>query len=146
MLVDDLNSDSSNFCIFEPMRHWLFLLILGSSFFSSSQKPVELKKRYYGSYEGQVNTFKLDTGDDLVDVEKTNMRIFFDDKVVIFDVGRYHLEGTYTVLFEAQKYYVLDCTIPGRLAGERIVIYKRGKQISRDGLFPQPSAMLDKIR
>jgi hypothetical protein len=125
----------------------LFLLVFFSiSFLGVAQKPIDLKKRYFGNYEGPVNSFKLDTGEDLVDVEKTSMRISIDEKNVVFDVGRYHLEGTYKVLFEAQKYFVLDCTIPGRVAGERIVIYKRGKQISRDGLFPQPSAMLEKVK
>ena len=125
----------------------LFLLVFFSiSFLGVAQKPIDLKKRYFGNYEGPVNSFKLDTGEDLVDVEKTSMRISIDEKNVVFDVCRYHLEGTYKVLFEAQKYFVLDCTIPGRVAGERIVIYKRGKQISRDGLFPQPSAMLEKVK
>ena len=128
------------------MRHLFLLVFFSISFLGAAQKPIDLKKRYFGNYEGPVNSFKLDTGEDLVDVEKTTMRISIDEKNVVFDVGRYHLEGTYTVLFEAQKYFVLDCTIPGRVAGERIVIYKRGKQISRDGLFPQPSAMLEKVK
>jgi len=32
----------------------------------------------------------------------------------------------------------------GQLAGERIVVYKKGKKISRDGLYPQPNAFLYK--
>lgn len=128
------------------MRHLFLLGFFSISFLGSAQKPIDLKKKYFGNYEGPVNSFKLDTGEDLVDVEKTSMRVSIDEKNVVFDVGRYHLEGTYTVLFEAQKYFVLDCTIPGRVAGERIVVYKRGKQISRDGLFPQPSAMLEKVK
>ncbi len=128
------------------MRHLFLLVFFSISFVGSAQKPIDLKKKYFGNYEGPVNSFKLDTGEDLVDVEKTSMRVSIDEKNVVFDVGRYHLEATYTVLFEAQKYFVLDCNIPGRVAGERIVVYKRGKQISRDGLFPQPSAMLEKVK
>jgi hypothetical protein len=32
------------------------------------------------------------------------------------------------------------------LAGERIVVYKRGKKISREGLYPQPNAFLFKVK
>jgi hypothetical protein len=40
----------------------------------------------------------------------------------------------------------LDCRMDGQLAGERIVVYNRGKRISRDGLFPQPSSFLDRVK
>jgi hypothetical protein len=109
-----------------------------------SQKPIELKKKFLGSYSGMIASFKLDTGEDLVDIEREKISLMIDVDSVKFTIGRNSLTGSYTVLFEAKKYYVLDCIIPGRLAGERVVIYKAGKKISRDGLYPQPSAMLTK--
>lgn len=109
-----------------------------------SQKPIELKKKFLGSYSGTIASFKLDTGEDLVDIEREKISLMIDVDSVKFTIGRNSLTGSYTVLFEAKKYYVLDCIIPGRLAGERVVIYKAGKKISRDGLYPQPSAMLTK--
>jgi hypothetical protein len=109
-----------------------------------SQKPIELKKKFFGSYAGEIATFKMDTGEDLVDIEKEKITIEIAADNVVFNIGRRQLKGTYEVLFEAKSYLVLDCKIPGRLAGERIVVYKHGKRISRDGLYPQPSAMLYK--
>jgi hypothetical protein len=109
-----------------------------------SQKPIELKKKFLGSYSGMSASFKLDPGEDLVDIEREKISLMIDVDSVKFTIGRNSLTGSYTVLFEAKKYYVLDCIIPGRLAGERVVIYKAGKKISRDGLYPQPSAMLTK--
>lgn len=123
------------------------LLLVISFLFCSvawSQKPIELKKKFLGSYSGTIASFKLDTGEDLVDIEREKISINIEIDSIIFSIGRNTLSGTYTVLFEAKKYYVLDCIIPGRLAGERVVIYKAGKKISRDGLYPQPSAMLTK--
>lgn len=123
----------------------LFLVV--SLFFFSigwSQKPIELKKKFLGSYSGTIASYKLDTGEDLVDIEREKITVDIELDSIHFKIGRNTLNGTYTVLFEAKKYYVLDCIIPGRLAGERVVIYKAGKKISRDGLYPQPSAMLTK--
>jgi hypothetical protein len=34
----------------------------------------------------------------------------------------------------------------GQLAGERIVVYKHGKKISREGLYPQPNTFLFKVK
>jgi len=45
-------------------------------------------------------------------------------------------------MFEGKKYFLLYVKIEEKLAGERIVVYKKGKKISRDGLYPQPSAFL----
>jgi hypothetical protein len=126
------------------MKNVLFLFSLFLCSIALSQKPIELKKKYLGSYTGTIATYKLDTGEDLVDIEREKISVLIETNTVQFKIGRNTLSGTYTVLFEAKKYYVLDCIIPGRLAGERIVIYKQGKKISRDGLFPQPSAMLSK--
>ena len=48
------------------------------------------------------------------------------------------------VMFEAQKYFLLDVKIEGQLATERIMVYKRGKKLSRDGMYPQPVTELRK--
>ena len=57
-------------------------------------------------------------------------------------IGKLTTHGDFEVLFEADDYYVLDATMENQSVGERIVVYKKGKKISRDGLYPQPSALL----
>ena len=124
-----------------------FLLILFFIPFASfSQKQIDLKKKFIGSYKGEISSFKLDTGEDLVDVASVPITIEIKVDEVSFKIGLHELTGSYEVMFEADKYYLLDCKIPGRLAGERVVVYKKGKKISRDGLYPQPSAMLYRVK
>jgi hypothetical protein len=123
-----------------------FFLSMGFPVLLFAQKEIDLKKKFKGSYEGTISTFKLDTGEDLVDVSSIPIRIEIDQDSVHFNIGKHKLSGSYYVMFEADKYFLLDCKIPGRLAGERVVVYKRGKKISRDGLYPQPSAMLYKVK
>ncbi|MDP4684113.1 MAG: hypothetical protein NWS40_05435 [Crocinitomicaceae bacterium] len=120
----------------------ILVVICLAPLFSMAQKPIELKKKFLGTYAGEISSFKLDTGEDLVDVDKTVIKINIEQDSIQFNIGRNELASSYTVLFEAAKYYVLDCKVNGRLAGERIVVYKKGKKISRDGLFPQPNALL----
>jgi hypothetical protein len=119
----------------------LFLLYLSFCFTisASAQKPIALKKKFYGSYQGEIPAFK-------VDVAAVEILIKIDADSIDITVGQNALHGVYHVLFEGKNYIVLDCRMNGQLAGERIVVYNRGKRISRDGLFPQPSSFLDKVK
>jgi hypothetical protein len=129
---------------FAAMRMLVFFFLF--PLFVFSQKQIDLKKKFIGAYKGEISSFKLDTGEDLVDVASTSITIEITLNEVVFSIGSHELTGTYEVMFEADKYFLLDCKIPGRFAGERVVVYKRGKKISRDGLYPQPSAMLYKVK
>jgi hypothetical protein len=84
----------------------------------------------------------MDSGRDLVAVDSAMISVEILDSTVNITIGRNKLKGTYYVMFEAKTYFLLDCRMEGQLAGERIVVYKKGKKISRDGLYPQPNAFL----
>ncbi len=128
------------------MRKHLLYLFICFSISAVAQKPITLKKKFYGSYQGEIPAFKLDVGTDNVDVDAVAILIKIDADSVDITVGNNALHGIYHVLFEGKNYIVLDCRMDGQLAGERIVVYNRGKRISRDGLFPQPSSFLEKIK
>lgn len=128
------------------MRKLLLYLSICISFSALAQKPITLKKKFYGSYEGEIPAYQLDVGTDNVDVEAVAIKIKLDGDSVHITVGQNALHGVYHVLFEGKNYFVLDCRMVGQLAGERIVVYNRGKRISRDGLYPQPSSFLDRVK
>lgn len=109
-----------------------------------AQKQIDLKSKFYGTYTGMITSFQLDSGKDLVDVDSTTIAVEISEKEVVIKVGKNTLKGTYHVMFEAKKYFLLDCRVENQLAGERIVVYKKGKKISRDGLYPQPNTFLFK--
>lgn len=126
------------------MVRLLIILMFFLPLVVSAQKKIELKKKYFGTYSGNISSFQMDAGNDLVSVDSTTIKIEITEKEVLFTVGKNALKGTYYVMFEAKKYFLLDCRIEGQLAGERIVVYKKGNKISRDGLYPQPNAFLFK--
>jgi hypothetical protein len=127
---------------FVTMKYGLFLLLLTLIGFSRAQKAVVLKSKFFGTYKGDIASYQLDSGKELVDVNPSAIQVTIADSTVEITVGQNRLKGSYKVLFEAKTYFLLDCKIDGQLAGERIVVYKKGKKISRDGLYPQPSATL----
>ena len=120
----------------------VFFVFFFFPLFITAQKHIDLKKRYFGSYEGEIPSYMLDSGKDLIDIDPSPIKVLITEKTVELEIGREKLEGTYSVMFEGDKYFLLDCKIKNQLAGERIVVYKRGKKISRDGLFPQPNTFL----
>jgi hypothetical protein len=128
------------------MRKLLLYLSFCISFSAWAQKPITLKKKFYGSYEGEIPAYTLDVGTDNVDVAAVAIKINLEGDSVHITVGQNALHGVYHVLFEGKNYFVLDCRMDGQLAGERIVVYNRGKRISRDGLYPQPSSFLDRVK
>jgi hypothetical protein len=127
------------------MRLLLFVFVF-VPIIGLSQKPIELKSKYLGVYEGKISSFLMDSGKDLLTVEESPITIEIAKETILFAIGSNKKSGIYTVLFEAEKYFLLDCKINGQLANERVIVFKKGKKISRDGLFPQPSTILLKSK
>lgn len=126
----------------------LLLLPLFLSFIALSygQKELTLKRKYFGNYSGQIPAYKVSFGYEAIHVDSTSIQVKIDADSLFVTVGGRTLAGTYKVMFEADKYYLLDATMESQLASERIMIYKRGKSIARDGLFPQPVTELKRTK
>lgn len=119
----------------------LFLLLSNGCF---SQSKLALKKKYFGSYYGEIPSYTFNTNDTTLEVTAAKIKIKISSKEIEFEIGQNTFVGSYNVLFEANNYFLLDCKIPNQLANERIMVFKKGKKISRDGLYPQPMAFLFK--
>lgn len=128
------------------MKAILMVLAIGFTSICFGQEEMELKRKYRGSYDGIIPEYRVQSGDELVFVSETPITIFIGENQVQVNIGANELFGTYQVMFEADKYYLLDVNIDGQLATERIMVYKRGKKLSRDGMFPQPVTSLEKSK
>ncbi len=126
------------------MNRWLSYCFVFFVSFSFGQKTIELKDKYFGTYKGEIPSYQMDSGLELFQVDSTSIRVRIDKGSVEITIGKNRLTGTYKVLFEAKKYFLLDCRMTGQMAGERIVVYKKGRKIARDGLYPQPNTFLYK--
>lgn len=128
------------------MRNWLIILLVCLPMATFAQKKINLKKKYFGVYKGTIPAYRMDVGTELIDVSSSSIYIQIGKNEITLNIGNNELRGTYEVMFEAKTYYLLDATIEGQLATERILVYKRGKRLSRDGMFPQPVTELKKYK
>jgi hypothetical protein len=126
------------------MRKLFFLLTLLVGFTSVAQTSGQLKKRFLGTYTGFIPSYKTVSSN--IQVDSVALTIELSSNQLRFSLGKLEFEGEYTILLETASYYILECKMEDRIANERIMVYKRGKKISRDGLFPQPNATLYKLR
>lgn len=127
------------------MRSLIFiLLVLMAPTICFGQKEIDLKKKYFGSYSGEIPGYKMDIGDEIIDVAPTDIRIQIEKEEITLAIGGRYLKGTYYVMFKAKQYFLIDADIEGQLASERIMVYKQGKRLRRDGMYPQPVSELRK--
>ena len=127
--------------------HRLLLLYLTMVFCGGvyAQPQVKLAKKFLGSYTGEIPAYSMQVGSVEVEVVSTPIQISIDRDQVELQLGRVLKRGSYRVLFESGGYFLLDCKIDGEPSPERIMVFKRGKRIARDGLYPQPLAYLQKL-
>ena len=128
------------------MHKMLVFLLVITPLFAFSQKKIDLRKKYFGKYKGTVPSYNIDAGEEIIRVSESMIYINIAKDEISVAVGNNKLYGTYKVMFEAKTYYLLDAKIDGQLATERIMVYKRGRKIARDGMYPQPVTELKKYR
>ena len=126
------------------MKQFLLFSALLVMMTSTAFGQEKLKRKYFGVYNGKINGYKLETNGDLLDVAAVPIQIDLYAGYLNIHIGKSTSKGNYTILFEAEDYFVLDCTMDNNSIGERIIVYKKGDKISRDGLYPQPGAVLYK--
>ena len=126
------------------MRLLLLTLLFVLPLSAFSQKEIKLRKKYFGKYKGVIPAYKMNATNEIVEVGETMIYIDIFKGQIMVKVGNNVRYGTYEVMFMADKYFLLDATIEGQLATERIMVYKRGKKIARDGMFPQPVTELER--
>lgn len=126
------------------MLKWIFILLIFFPTVGFGQKKVELKKRYFGQYKGEIPSYNIDTGEKIMKVSSSSIYLNLKKDKLTLTIGGNELQGTYTVMFKAKTYFLVDANIEGQLATERFMVYKRGRKISRDGMYPQPVTELKK--
>ena len=79
----------------------------------------------------------------LGNIQKSSIEIEFKaDGTLTQKIGELTKEGSWKLFFEADDYFVFDVTFSDQAMSDRILLYKKGKKISREGITPQPSSIL----
>ena len=124
-----------------PRKNIFFLFVFLLIGFSAG---AQLKKSSLGNYSGEIPAYELNTGHQVLPVEKTPINILLSEKAIQIEIGNQSFSGTYSILFKTKSYTVLEAVMDNQQATERIIVYRKGKKISREGIKPQPDALLFK--
>jgi hypothetical protein len=106
---------------------------------------VILKKKYFGTYTGEIASYYLDGGDEIIQVSSCQIKVTLQANGSFFqEINDQKRTGSWSVFFETDRYIVLEVKIEGQEILERIQVFKKGKKLIREGIFPQPNALLNK--
>lgn len=124
------------------MRWSLLLLFLASSPILFSQ---EIKKKYLGSYSGELSSYALEVGSEVFEVQAAAIEIRLDpDGIVVEKIAGKEQKGTYSFLKEDKYTVSLEVKLTSQFIPESYVLYKKEKRLERKGIYPQPDVFLKK--
>lgn len=124
------------------MRFLLSVLVLLISLSVNSQV---LKKKNLGAYQGEIPSFALELGEEVLQVRQTLVSIEFKaDGTVIEKIDSKETKGTYRILNEDKYAIYLEAKLDGQYIPENYVLYKKDKRLERKGIYPQPDVFLKK--
>jgi hypothetical protein len=121
------------------------LLVISFLFLTSATFGQSLKKKFLGTYSGTVPAYKIDIGSGVVDVAAAGLAIELTAEGVTQTLGKSVRKGTWRIDEAEKAYYVILLRLEGQIAEERIVLQKKSKEMVREGIFPQPDALLRKM-
>ncbi len=126
------------------MRFCLLALILIGSFHGISQ---EIKKKYLGTYSGEIPSYALELGEEVFQVQTAAIEIQLNaEGVLIEKIAAKELKGTYRFLKEDKNAIYFEAKLDGQFIPESYILYKKDKRLERKGIYPQPDVFLKKIQ
>jgi hypothetical protein len=126
------------------VRQFAFLLVC---LFLHSNVSAQVKKSYFGKYVGTIAAYEMSAGaSERIQIGTSAIEIQLSDKEIVVVIGMKTNKGTWTLVSENKTNFVIEGKMDNSSATERILIYKKGKKIVREGIRPQPDVMLKKKR
>jgi hypothetical protein len=121
-------------------------LIICCLFLGCAAFGQNIKKKLYGTYEGTIAGYKLDIGQTVVDVYAATIQIVLsEDATAKQTIGSETTRGTWKIEDTEKGYYVIVLKLEGQQAEERLILYKKTRTMTREGIFPQPDAVLTQL-
>jgi len=124
------------------VRQFAFILVC---FFLHSNVSGQVKKSYFGKYVGTIAGYEMSAGaSERIQIGISAIEIQLSGKEIVVVIGTKTNKGTWTLVSENKTNFVIEGKMDQSSATERILIYKKGKKIVREGIRPQPDVMLRK--
>jgi hypothetical protein len=127
---------------------WIIAFVFISLFVeSAATQTVRVKRKYCKTYQGDIPKYSAMLGQEIVEVSPIQIDINVKRDSLYLSIGNTRISGIYS----AQKTTNSDeiqLTIPRENSGieERIILNTAKKTLLRKGVFPQPDAILLRVK
>ena len=125
------------------MRIWFVSSFLLVASFCYSQKS--LKKKYRGTYTGEIPSYQVFNGDSPLEIAKTSISVELNKANIALKIGKLSYEGNFSINSTETEFIIL-ASIEGLSIPEKITLNKKTKEMIRFGRSPQPNARLIKAK
>jgi hypothetical protein len=116
-----------------------FILISLTQLAFAQSKP--LKRKYRGTYEGEIPAYNAIIGTKEVLVKSQNIKLTIAKDSVFMAIGQYNYSNKYKIQSKTQNIEV-HFEREGSMIEEVLILDTQTKNLTRKGLFPQPDAIL----
>ena len=119
------------------------LLFFGFLFLMQLGNAQELKKKMLISYTGEIPSYMMSVGEQVVQIPSCLISYLFGSKNKVTEsVGDIRRDGVYTILKEDKLKIVINIIIDGERVATTLIYHKKEKRMERKGIYPQPDVFL----
>ena len=127
---------------------WVFAFVFISLFVdSAATQTVRVKRKYCKTYQGEIPKYSAMLGQEMVEVSSMQIDIQVKKDSLYLSIGNVRISGVYTAQKSTNPDEVV-LTLPRENSGieERIILNTTKKTLLRKGVFPQPDALLSRVK
>jgi hypothetical protein len=127
---------------------WVFAFVFISLFVdSAATQTVRVKRKYCKTYQGEIPKYSAMLGQEMVEVSSMQIDVQVKKDSLYLSIGNVRISGVYTAQKSTNPDEVV-LTLPRENSGieERIILNTTKKTLLRKGVFPQPDALLSRVK
>jgi hypothetical protein len=127
---------------------WVFAFVfIGLFVDSAATQTVRVKRKYCKTYQGEIPKYSAMLGQEMVEVSSMQIDIQVKKDSLYLSIGNIRVSGVYTAQKSTNPDEVV-LTLPRENSGieERIILNTTKKTLLRKGVFPQPDALLSRVK
>lgn len=120
------------------------MVLLGFILICSFGLNAQIKKKDLGHYTGTIESYKINSGQELLTVEACPISITLNKENLLLKIGLKEYTAAYRIKKLVRRSYIITVSIPYSDLEESFNLNGKNKEMLRKGLFPQPDCTLKK--
>lgn len=120
------------------------MVLLGFILICSFGLTAQIKKKDLGNYTGTIESYKINSGQELLTVEACPISITLNKENLLLKIGLKEYTAAYRIKKLERRSYIITVSIPYSDLEESFNLNGKNKEMLRKGLFPQPDCTLKK--